>query len=39
MYLIINLGLSENFGVIDFKGLAKLWPVTLEVDYIRVYRE
>lgn len=27
MYIIINLGLSENFGAIDYEGLAGLWPV------------
>lgn len=27
MYIIINLGLSENFGAIDYEGLASLWPV------------
>ena len=27
MYLIMNLGLSKNFGAIDFDGLDELWPV------------
>ncbi|KAK4685737.1 beta-glucan synthesis-associated protein KRE6, partial [Tremellales sp. Uapishka_1] len=39
MYLIMNLGLSENFGAIDYDGLASLWPVTMAVDYIRVYQD
>lgn len=37
-YLIANLGLSKNFGVIS-PDLVNLWPVHLEIDYIRVYRE
>lgn len=28
MYLIINLGISENFGAVDYDGLEALWPVT-----------
>lgn len=39
MYLIVNLGLSENFGAIDYDGLTSLWPVTMAVDYIRVYQD
>ncbi|WVQ63753.1 uncharacterized protein L199_001906 [Kwoniella botswanensis] len=39
MYLIINLGISENFGAVDYDGLEKLWPVKMEVDYIRVYQD
>lgn len=26
-YIILNLGLSENFGAIDYVGLEELWPV------------
>lgn len=39
MYLLINLGLSENFGVIDYDGLESLWPVHMLVDYVRVYQD
>lgn len=39
MYLILNLGISENFGAIDYEGLEKLWPVTMLVDYVRVYQD
>ncbi|KAG8885362.1 hypothetical protein FRB97_001437 [Tulasnella sp. 331] len=39
MYLITNLGLSHNFGVIDFAGLDLLFPVHMSVDYIRVYQD
>jgi hypothetical protein len=28
MYLIVNLGISENFGAVDYDGLMSLWPVT-----------
>lgn len=36
MYLIMNLGISENFGVIDFEHLT--FPTTMRVDWIRVYQ-
>lgn len=39
MYLIVNLGISENFGEIDYDGLEDLWPVHMLVDYIRVYQD
>ncbi|WVF65398.1 hypothetical protein IAT40_000125 [Kwoniella sp. CBS 6097] len=39
MYLIMNLGISENFGAIDYDGLEALWPVKMLVDYIRVYQD
>ncbi|KAI1791121.1 beta-glucan synthesis-associated protein [Ganoderma leucocontextum] len=37
MYLITNLGMSANFGEIDFDQLT--FPSTLRVDYIRVYQD
>jgi len=36
MYIIANLGLSENFGAVDYAGLT--FPATMQVDYIRVYQ-
>jgi len=36
MYLIINLGMSKNFGHIDFAHLT--FPNHLRMDYIRVYQ-
>lgn len=36
MYIIANLGISFNFGTVDFEKL-KL-PTTMSVDYIRVYQ-
>lgn len=36
MYLIGNLGISENFGTVDFDTLT--FPTTLRVDYVRVYQ-
>ena len=35
--MIVNLGLSENFGFVDFDHLR--FPSTLRVDYIRVYQD
>ncbi|KAF8076645.1 beta-glucan synthesis-associated protein [Lyophyllum atratum] len=37
MYLIMNLGMSRNFGHIDFAHLT--FPTRMRVDYIRVYQD
>ncbi|KAG7095456.1 hypothetical protein E1B28_006198 [Marasmius oreades] len=37
MYLLINLGLSNNFGDVDLEHL--MFPVSMLVDYIRVYQD
>ncbi|PPQ66590.1 hypothetical protein CVT26_009490 [Gymnopilus dilepis] len=37
MYIIINLGMSRNFGAIDFEHLT--FPNHMYVDYIRVYQD
>jgi len=34
--MIINLGISPNFGVIDFEHLT--FPTFMSVDYVRVYQ-
>ncbi|KAJ7783618.1 beta-glucan synthesis-associated protein [Mycena maculata] len=36
LYLIANLGMSENFGTVDFEHLT--FPAVMRVDYIRVYQ-
>ncbi|KXN90403.1 Beta-glucan synthesis-associated protein KRE6 [Leucoagaricus sp. SymC.cos] len=36
MYIIANLGFSENFGNIEFDKLQL--PATMSIDYIRVYQ-
>ncbi|KAH7885927.1 glycoside hydrolase family 16 protein [Phlebopus sp. FC_14] len=36
MYLIANLGLSNNFAPVDFTHLA--FPATMRIDWIRVYQ-
>ncbi|PVG03239.1 concanavalin A-like lectin/glucanase [Serendipita vermifera] len=36
MYIIVNLGLSENFGQIDYDNL--VFPAHMLVDWIRVYQ-
>ncbi|KAL7410477.1 beta-glucan synthesis-associated protein-domain-containing protein [Mrakia frigida] len=38
MYVVINLGISEGFGRVDYDLLEALWPVHMEVDYVRVYQ-
>ncbi|KAF9534690.1 glycoside hydrolase family 16 protein [Crepidotus variabilis] len=37
MYIIVNLGMSKNFGSVDFEHLT--FPTTMRVDYIRVYQD
>jgi len=34
--MIINLGISPNFGAIDFEHLT--FPTVMSVDYVRVYQ-
>ncbi|KAG9317367.1 beta-glucan synthesis-associated [Chiua virens] len=36
MYIIVNLGMSTNFGVVDLEHLP--FPAHMRVDYIRVYQ-
>ncbi|KZP15522.1 glycoside hydrolase family 16 protein [Athelia psychrophila] len=36
MYLLMNLGQSTDFGTVDTKDMP--YPVTMSVDYIRVYQ-
>ena len=35
-YIIMNLGMSRNFGFVDLEHLT--FPTTMHVDYIRVYQ-
>ncbi|KAJ6495846.1 glycoside hydrolase family 16 protein [Mycena vulgaris] len=37
MYVIMNLGLSESFGFIDFEHLT--FPAVMRVDWVRVYQD
>ncbi|KAJ7473211.1 glycoside hydrolase family 16 protein [Mycena latifolia] len=37
MYIIMNLGLSESFGFIDFDHLT--FPAVMRVDWVRVYQD
>ncbi|TCD63594.1 hypothetical protein EIP91_005202 [Steccherinum ochraceum] len=37
MYLIVNLGMSTNFGTVDLEHLT--FPTSMKVDYIRVYQD
>ena len=36
-YLIMNLGISENFGFVDFEHLT--FPAVMKVDWVRVYQD
>jgi len=36
MYIILNLGMSKNFGFVDLTHLT--FPTSMRVDYIRVYQ-
>ncbi|KAI0801193.1 glycoside hydrolase family 16 protein [Fomes fomentarius] len=37
LYLIVNLGISEKFGFVDFERLT--FPTTMRVDWVRVYQD
>jgi len=37
MYLIANLGMSQNFGFVDLEHLT--FPAIMYVDYVRVYQD
>ncbi|OCH96052.1 glycoside hydrolase family 16 protein [Obba rivulosa] len=37
MYLLMNLGMSKNFGFVDIEHLT--FPTSMKVDYIRVYQD
>ncbi|KAM5445211.1 beta-glucan synthesis-associated protein [Microsporum audouinii] len=39
MALIANLGMSNSFAALNMTGLAPLFPVTMRIDYIRIYQE
>lgn len=39
MYLIMNLGVSNNFGKIDWSNLQGGFPFEMSVDWIRVYQD
>ncbi|KAL5519142.1 hypothetical protein ACEPAH_825 [Sanghuangporus vaninii] len=36
MYILLNLGMSENFGYVDEDHLT--FPTSMKVDYVRVYQ-
>ncbi|KAJ3490570.1 hypothetical protein NLI96_g1324 [Meripilus lineatus] len=37
MYIIVNLGMSTNFGHVDLEHLT--FPVSMKIDWIRVYQD
>jgi beta-glucan synthesis-associated protein KRE6 len=37
MYILVNLGMSRNFGFVDVDHLT--FPSTMKVDYVRVYQD
>lgn len=43
MYIILNLGISKNFGDVDWDKLTPLWrkygSMTMKVDWVRVYQD
>ncbi len=36
-YIIVNLGISQNFGYVDLDHLT--FPTTMKIDWIRVYQD
>ncbi|ORY91682.1 beta-glucan synthesis-associated protein-domain-containing protein [Leucosporidium creatinivorum] len=37
MYMLFNLGMSENFGYVDLENL--VFPSVMRIDYIRIYQD
>jgi hypothetical protein len=37
LYIIVNLGMSRNFGYVDLDHL--IFPTTLSVEWVRVYQD
>lgn len=36
-YILMNLGISENFGFVDYENL--VFPTSMYIDYVRVYQK
>lgn len=39
MSIIANLGMSNSFAAINLEELAKMFPATMRIDYIRIYQD
>ena len=39
MYIILNLGISRNFGTIDWTQIMKGFPFEMSIDWVRVYQD
>lgn len=39
MTIIANFGMSNSFSAVNLTGLAKLFPATMRIDYIRIYQQ
>lgn len=39
MYIIMNLGISKNFGTPQWDGIMKGFPYEMAVDWVRVYQD
>lgn len=39
MYIILNLGISRNFGYVDWDKLSDHFPFEMAVDWVRVYQD
>lgn len=39
MTIIMNFGMSNSFSALNLTGLAKLFPATMRIDYIRIYQD
>lgn len=38
-YILFNLGISNNFGSVEWDDLADGWPFEMSVDWVRVYQD
>lgn len=39
MAIIMNLGISSSFTMLNMTGLAPLLPATMRIDYVRIYQD
>jgi beta-glucanase (GH16 family) len=39
MALIMNLGISDSFAILNWTGMGSVLPVTMRFDYVRIYQD
>ncbi|WFD30275.1 hypothetical protein MSPP1_001292 [Malassezia sp. CBS 17886] len=39
MYILLNLGVSQSFGTVEWSSLKDYWPFEMSIDWVRVYQD